>query len=392
MEEELVGLVGGGRAVVPGDGDVDVGRDEASLEVGEVGLDLLDHVPGVGPLALGDRQGDRGEGIAGAGRHLDAAIGRGRTRHQLDVARGLGRSVHHVGDVGEIDRLGAGGPHHQGAHLFRRAQEGAGLDQHLLAVALEAPRRGRRVLGPDRLSDGRGIEPVARQALGVEAHPHGSRLAAEQGRLRDVGELVHLAPELGRDLAQAIGVVAVAPQGEREDRDVVDGAQLDQREPRPRRHLVETGGDLLVDLDQALLEIVPHQEAHGHQGAVRARSRVDVLDPRDLPHSLLEGHRHPVLHFLWGGAGHGHEEVDDGDDDLRLLLARRQADRQHPQGEGGQHHQRGQLRLDREAPEPAGRADATAHDRPPSTPPSAWAAGRSSTGTPSTRPAGGSTT
>ena len=49
--------------------------------------------------------------------------------------------------------------------------------------------------------------------------------------------------------------------------------------------------------------------------------------------------------FVGGGTGHLHENVQHGDNDLRLLLARRLQDGERPEEKSGNNCQRSKLRL-----------------------------------------------
>ena len=97
----------------------------------------------------------------------------------------------------------------------------------------------------------------------------------------------------------------------------------------PGRDQVEVGEELLVEADDALLFVLPDVEAHDRERHAGAGGGVDVLDAGDLPEQLLHGLGDALFHFVRGGAGHLHEDVDHGDDDLGLFLAR-----QLPHGEG----------------------------------------------------------
>ena len=58
VEEQLVRLLGGGRAVVASDGDLDVRGDDAALDGVEAPQHLVGDDDGVGALALGNRDSD----------------------------------------------------------------------------------------------------------------------------------------------------------------------------------------------------------------------------------------------------------------------------------------------------------------------------------------------
>ena len=62
MPQQFIALLGGGLAVVAGDGEVHVGRHERPLQGVELLSHVMGYVDGVGALALGHRDGDRGVG------------------------------------------------------------------------------------------------------------------------------------------------------------------------------------------------------------------------------------------------------------------------------------------------------------------------------------------
>jgi hypothetical protein len=92
---------------------------------------------------------------------------------------------------------------------------------------------------------------------------------------------------LSRDGAKLIAVVVLAPQRQGQDRDIVDGAGLDERLRDSRRHAIEVRVELAVDLDQRIFLRRADQKAHNHQALPRSRRRVHILDARrsDAPGS-----------------------------------------------------------------------------------------------------------
>src|ERR1019366_6654443 len=148
----------------------------------------------------------------------------------------------------------------------------------------------------------------------------------------------------------------LAPECECQDRHVVNGARLHQRRRCARRDQVQVRIQLLVQPHDALLFVLPHQEANNRHGHAGAGGRIDILHARDLPQQFLHRLRDALLHFARRRAGHLHENVDHRHDDLRLLLARQLPHREAPQQQRAGDHQRRQLRPD---PNPGERSRGT---------------------------------
>ncbi len=127
---------------------------------------------------------------------------------------------------------------------------------------------------------------------------------------------------LGGDGAKLIAVVVLAPQRQRQDRHIVNGAGLDERLRDSRRHAVEVRVELAVDLDQRVFLRRADQKAHDDQALPGSRSRVHILDARDLVHQVLDGQRDALFHLGRRRARHRGRDVQHGNQDLRLLLAR----------------------------------------------------------------------
>ena len=96
---------------------------------------------------------------------------------------------------------------------------------------------------------------------------------------------------------------------------------------------------------------------------------IDILDPFDLPEELFHGLGDPLLHFFGRGPGIGDKDIDHGNDDLRLFLARGDNDGKEPEQKRGNHDERRQLRLDKCVGNLAGNPDAIAHL---AAPPAIW--------------------
>ena len=116
-----------------------------------------------------------------------------------------------------------------------------------------------------------------------------------------------------------------AGQRERDHRHVVDFHRLDDPAGHAGRDDVQVLVELLGELHQAPLAVLAHVVADGDDRLVLAAHRVDVLDAVDLVEDLLQGRGDQLLDLGGRVAGKADVHVGQGDDDLRVLFARRQA-------------------------------------------------------------------
>ncbi len=144
---------------------------------------------------------------------------------------------------------------------------------------------------------------------------------------------------------------------------------------------------LVLEPDQAALLVLSDQEAHDHRALAWARGGVDVLDARDLREQALHGLGDARLDLPGGGAGHAHEHVDHGHDDLRLFLAGKAIDGQRPETHRGHDQEGRQLGRDEGPREPTRRAERA--ERAGGSDLGRLVHSRTSIRAPSTSPAGG---
>jgi len=230
-------------------------------------------------------------------------------------------AVDHRGDVADVDRLALGDADDHVPDVGGAGQELAHLQGELTVVGGEPAAGEAPVERAERAVHLHGRQAVGGEPVRVEHHPDLAALAADDGGRRHVGGLLDGIVHLGGDATQVEVAVALAPERQRQDGHVVDGARLDERLGGARRDEVEIGVHLLVELDDAVFLVLADVEADDGHGHPRAGCGVDVLDARDLPDQLLHGLGDPLLDFLGAGAGHGHEDIEHGHLDLRLLLA-----------------------------------------------------------------------
>jgi hypothetical protein len=161
------------------------------------------------------------------------------------------------------------------------------------------------------------------------------------------------------DLVRAASGI-VRPQGERDDRHIVDALGLDQRftDAELLRQPVAIRVDRVVEAHQRLGARHADLELRGHDRESRLRDREHVLEAVDLADYLLGRGRNQRLHVFRRGAGKRDQHVRHGDVDLRLLLARRHQNRESAQQQRDERDQRREPRLEEEA----GDAPGDAHD------------------------------
>ncbi len=148
------------------------------------------------------------------------------------------------------------------------------------------------------------------------------------------------------DPAQLEIAIALAPEGQREDGHVVNGARLHQGRGSARRNQVHVRGQLLIQPYDALLFVLAYEKTHDGHRRSRARGRINVLHSRDLPQQLLHGFGDALFYFARGRSGHLYRYVNHWNDDLRLFLARQFPDREQTEQNRSHDHQWGQLRTD----------------------------------------------
>src|SRR5215472_11373385 len=199
---------------------------------------------------------------------------------------------------------------------------------------------------------------IAGQPGFVEIHAYLPALPADNV---DRGNLVHLLDgvvQLRGEAPQIVVAIALGPERQGQNGHIIDRARLNARRRGARRHQVEVCGYLVVQTHNGLLFVLADEKTHyGHRHA-RAGCRVDVLDARNLPQELLHRFGNTLLDFARGGARHLDEDVDHGDDDLRLLLPGKFNHSDDAQKKRGRHEKRCELGVDESGGEPPGDAEA----------------------------------
>ena len=218
-KQQFVGFFGRGLAVVAGDVHCDIGGDDAALQ----GLDALQHVvgddDGVGALALGHRDGHRGQELAASRRAPCARTAVGSSPPSITSATLRTKT-------GPIVRT-------RPPPRCARPRRCAGTRRFRAGTRGWRYRTGRRAAGGWRA---RARPPPARaRGCSRPAWPASStmRISRRCPPIRVTAETsgtcLMASCDLGGDAAQFEIAVALAGKGQGQDRHVVDGARLDQR-------------------------------------------------------------------------------------------------------------------------------------------------------------------
>ena len=308
----------------------------------------------VGAGALGKGHGHRGVELA----PLDPGLLSGRGA-EGDAAEGhrLFRAVDHLGHVLQVHRLPLVQAHQQVRHFRGALKKRPGLHQVLPVLAGEMPGGQIDVAHLQGLDQGRQVQAVARQAHRVGDHPHlalAARHHVGAGRVRDALQAVQ---QLVRHPAQFVVVGAVAVQGQGDDGHVVDVHGLDHPARHALGHLVDIGEDLVVDLEEAGLQVFPHLELGGdHREGVPGLG-IEVLQALHLPQLLFQVDDHQVFHFLGRGPREADEDVHHGHLDLGVFFPGGVEEGHDPGQQAHQDDDGGQLGQQKELDQAGGEAE-----------------------------------
>ncbi len=352
--EQFVGLRLGRVAVVARRGHVHIVGDLHALHLIDALERRIGNVGGVGPLALGEGDGDGGILLR---RLLSAGTDGGRAEEH--IVGGIGGPVENlIGNIAQIHRTAMIDSNDYGLEVLPAGEQVPGVDANLAVILGEAAGLQAGVCGLQTACNGERRLSICIQLGGIEHHPHGAWKPTDDGTLRDVGNLLQIVLNLVGDGAQLVAVVVLAPQGQRENRHIVDGTRLDDRLRHARRNLIEVRIELAVDLDECVFLGRADQETHNHQAHSRARSGVDVFDPGDLVHEPLDGQSDAFLHLRGRGSRHGCGDVQHRHQDLRIFLARDDGDREDSERQRGHHKERRQLGVEKGVRQTSGHAQA----------------------------------
>ena len=317
--EEVVDLFPGGLAVVAGDAHLDIRRHDRAAQ--RLGLfhHLACHGDGVGPFLLGERKGHSRASLAGEG--FAAVFGRAKTDVMI-VLRFL-RTVADRGHVADRDGAAVGAAHDRVAHCRGRIERRPGPQGQDAAIRQHGARVASRFAPLEGLLEVGQADPAAGERLQVRLDRNLARQAAEELAARKIVEPIEAGLGLLGNAPQFIGIALAGVERECDHRHVVDLRRLDHPAGDSRRRDVAVALDLVAQFDDRRFAVLAHIKADGHNRLVAAADGVNMFDARHLPQEAFERPRDLLLHLGRRASRVLHEDVGHGDDDLRLLLLRR---------------------------------------------------------------------
>ena len=157
------------------------------------------------------------------------------------------------------------------------------------------------------------------------------------------GMALQAVEQLVRHPPQLVVVGGVAVQGQGDDGHVVDAHGLDHPARHALGHLVEVGEDLVIDLEEAGLQVFPHLELGGDDGKPVPGLGIEVFQALHLPEFFLQIDHHQVFHFRGRGPGEADEDVHHGHLDLGVFFPGGVEQRHQPGQQAHQDDDGGQL-------------------------------------------------
>ena len=144
-----------------------------------------------------------------------------------------------------------------------------------------------------------------RERFRIELYAELATKATDDIRFRDIGDLLDLILQFRDDAAQRRMVEGSAVKSQGKNGDIVNRARFEERKRDVRRNLVEVRLELLVELDQALFNVLAYQIADNDQSFLGSRDRIDVLHAFDLGDFTFERFSQLFFDNLGGSPGEG---------------------------------------------------------------------------------------
>ena len=262
------------------------------------------------------------------------------------IARGIVRAITNLCDVTQVDRPSAEGTEDDLARLLGRMEESAALDEDTRIARSHLAGTVLAVCLLQHRDDATEAEIPRRKPGRIDFREDDASLSADQGRLSDLGDLLHRVLKLSGKASQRDEIVMITVQGQREDGHVVDRLRLDQRSSDARGDTVEIRLELVIEPHERFLHIRADIETNDDEALARPRNRVDVFHARDFPEQLLHRGSDAFLDLLGRGTGHRDHHIDHRHLNLRLLLAREKEQGEETEQDRGDDDQRRQFRID----------------------------------------------
>ena len=177
------------------------------------------------------------------------------------------------------------------------------------------------------LRDRSGCQTERGQTDRIERHVHLARETAVFFNRRDPRDRPDGLDDALRGIVKLTAIVTSTVQGQRHDRNVIDAQRRDLRLRGTRRQFAQMRGDLVVEIDERFRRIVADVKEHGEDRCVLTRDCVHVLDARNLLQHAFGALGDELLHFRCRRAGILRDDRCRRHRDLRILLARRDEDR-----------------------------------------------------------------
>ena len=333
VEQQFIGLFIGRLAIVTGHGQRHALWHQTTFGRLDPVQDSLCDVNRIGPGALGHGQRDRR-------RAVDTVGVTGDLRHDPVGTVGDKGHIRHIRD---IDRAPVACGQHKARHL-RRGGQSLTRDQVNLFAAVTQFARGQSLVGLGDLG-GQLLQrhAVQCQPLGIWCDTdHFLRVADKIGQANVVG-LGHFGLQFAGDPGQVIGRGRAAwgrRQRQRQDRDIVDTASDHQRFRDAKRQAVHICAQLVMHPQDRVFGAGADHKARRHHRGIVAGLGIDMLDRVDALDQHLQRFGHE-FHAVFGPqAGGLHMDIDQGNRDLRLFLAREADQRDQTDRDGGQNEKR----------------------------------------------------
>ena len=234
-------------------------------------------------------------------------------------------------------------PHQEVGHLIGGLEERPGLHQVFPVLTAKMSRRQIDVAHFDGLSQGGQVQAVARQFRRVRHHPHLAPAPGHHHGAAGVGNGLQAVQQFVGHPPQFVVVGLIAVQGQGDDGHVVDAHGLDHPARHAGRHLIDIGKGLVVDLEEAGLQVLAHLELGGDHGVAVAGLGVEVFQTLHLPELFLQRDDRQVFHLLRRGAGEADEDVHHGHGNLGVFLTGGEDQGRGPGQQADNDNQGGQL-------------------------------------------------